>query len=161
MFEMDGADEDPVYKDFCMVPEREWPTKKGGWGIVRLARNPQGEEVAMKFFGYTDEPPDEEAIEREISFMRILQGVDGVIQLLDVFDDSEEGVIGDKNWRYMYSFPVIVMEVVKGGELFDRIHERNRKHLPVSEEYLAKLFKSAIQSLKGIHQCRCVHRSHI
>lgn len=147
-----------MYKDYSIVPDTEWPPKKGGCGIVRLARNPKGDELAMKFFGYTEERPEDAAIAREISFMRILSGVGGVIQLVDVFDDSEDGITDNKNWRYLYPFPVIVMNALRGGELFDRIYERNRRSLPVSEVYLARMFRSAVRGLKGIHDRHCIHR---
>jgi serine/threonine protein kinase len=148
----------PAYLDYTIVSESLWSPKRGGWGLVRLARNPKGEDVAMKFFGYTQQRPDDEAVAREIFFLRLLSGVRGAIQLVDVFEDSEDGIIENKNWRYLYPFPVIVMELIRGGELFDRIHQRNKRNLPVSEKYLARMFGSAMSSLKGIHDCRCIHR---
>ena len=90
--------------------------------------------------------------------MRLLSGVNGAIRLLDVFEDTEEGLISDKNWRYLSPFPVIVMELITGGELFDRINERNKSSRPVSEVYLSRIFRSTITSLKSIHECRCIHR---
>ena len=48
--------------------------------------------VAMKFFGYTDNRPQMDAIAHEIECMAKLTGVQGVVQIHGVFDDTEEGM---------------------------------------------------------------------
>ena len=51
-----------------------------------------GSEVAMKFFGYTRQPPHPANIAREIELMVSLRGVEGSVQLIGVFDDTPEGL---------------------------------------------------------------------
>ena len=125
----------------------------GGWGTVYGAtRNSDGKKVAMKFFGYTQRPPVSSEINREISLMASLSGIPGVVQLEGVFEDTVSGLVQNK--RYLQAYPVIVMEMVEGGDLFDRIAQRTT----VSEGYLADAFKSAMEALKGIHSRNFVHR---
>jgi len=111
-----------------------------------------GNRVALKFFGYTLQTPTENDIINEIQVMSLLAGTDGIVQLYGVFMDTSEGYIDGKHFKEPH--PVIVMELVEGGELSDRIY--NRKC--VSESYLAKMFKRVIRAMECLHKRRCIHR---
>lgn len=111
-----------------------------------------GSEVAMKFFGYTRQTPHPESIAREIELMVSLRGVEGSVQLIGVFDDTPEGLIPDK--KFLKSYPVIVMEKLCGGDLYERIIQRNH----ITERYLAYSFKTAMLALRTLHQNGYIHR---
>lgn len=126
----------------------------GGWGTVYSATDKSGKKVAMKFFGYTQRMPILEEIHKEIALMASLAGIPGVVQLEGVFDDSARGLVPNKVPHFQQPYPVIVMEMVEGGDLFDRIANRQA----VSEHYLSEAFRSAMVALKGIHSRDFVHR---
>lgn len=108
--------------------------------------------VAMKFFGYTRQLPRLESVVTEIELMRSLAGIDGVIQLEDVFMDTARGMIVGR--RSALPYPVIAMELCSGGDMFDRINTRTF----VSERALSRLFKSVITAVGSLHSRRYVHR---
>jgi serine/threonine protein kinase len=127
----------------------------GGWGTVHEAvKRATHQRVAMKFFGYTQRAPVMAEIHKEIDLMASLSGIGGVVQLEGIFYDTPGGMVPDKNPRFLQSYPVIVMEMVEGGDLFDRIANRNH----VSEHYLAQAFRSAMEALQGIHSRGFIHR---
>lgn len=127
---------------------------EGGYGTVFRAINKHnGEKSAFKFFGYTENNPLEDEIDDEIKLMMSLRGIKGVIQLKGVFKDSKTGLVEDK--KFLHPYKVISMELAEGGDLYDRIIERSGK---ISEKYLAKSFKSAIEALLHIHQAGFLHR---
>jgi serine/threonine protein kinase len=129
--------------------------QQGGWGTVHAAtRRRDGKRVAMKFFGYTEREPSLNDIWNEIDLMLKLAGLSGVVQLEGVFSDSESGLVPNKNPRFLRSYPVIVMELVEGGELYSRIANRSS----VTERYLATMFRSTAEGLQGIHSRGFVHR---
>jgi serine/threonine protein kinase len=133
--------------------------QKGGWGTVYSARrNRDGKRFAMKFFGYTERQPGIADIASEISLMMSLKGISGVIQLEGVFNDTAAGLIPGKNRRFLQPYLVIVMEMVEGGELYTRIEKRATSGGVVTERYIAKMFRSAISALDGIHSRRYIHR---
>jgi eukaryotic-like serine/threonine-protein kinase len=55
---------------------------------------------------------------------------------------------------YRQSYPVIVMEYLEGGDLFQRISTRT----VVSETYLAYSFRTAMIALRSIHERGYIHR---
>lgn len=126
----------------------------GGWGTVYSATDRSGKKVAMKFFGYTVRAPILEEINKEIDLMASLSGIPGVVQLEGVFQDTAQGLVPNKAVHFQQPYPVIVMEMVEGGDLFDRIANRR----VVSESYLAVAFRSAMIALEGIHSRRFIHR---
>jgi serine/threonine protein kinase len=129
--------------------------QQGGWGTVHAAtRRRDGKRVAMKFFGYTEREPSLKDIWNEIDLMMKLAGLSGVVQLEGVFSDSETGLVPNKNPLFLRAYPVIVMELVEGGELYSRIANRTS----VTERYLATMFRSTVEGLQGIHGRGFVHR---
>ena len=80
--------------------------------------------------------------------------VDGVCQFVGVFNDTPEGLIPDKFPKFQNPYPVIVMELLEGGDMFNRISTRQT----VTENYLAETFLSAMWALRSIHERGYVHR---
>mmetsp|Transcript_3838 Transcript_3838/g.5968 ORF Transcript_3838/g.5968 Transcript_3838/m.5968 type:complete len:729 (+) Transcript_3838:136-2322(+) len=127
--------------------------QEGGMGKVYSGMcKSTGARVALKFFGYTMLPPNEQDIVNEIEVMSLLTGTEGIVQLNGIFMDTAEGLISGKNFKAPH--PVIVMELVEGGELSDRIYKRKA----VSERDLAKMFKRVVRALECLHRRRCIHR---
>ena len=63
-------------------------------------------------------------------------------------------VVPEKNSQFLNEYPVIVMEMLEGGNLFDRISKRTS----VSESDLALSFRSAMEALRSIHNRGFIHR---
>jgi len=127
---------------------------EGAMGKVYLAtRKADGKKVAMKFFGYTHCTPVHEEIQREIELMFAVAGTDGVLETHGYFMDSVDGYISGKihkDGRY----PVIVMELLDGGHMLDRINKRN----VVSEKFISRAFRSIVLALRSLHSKGYIHR---
>ena len=105
--------------------------------------------------GYTDRRPREHEIQREIDILVHLSGVEGVVQLMGVFMDRLTGmadIYDTKTWQKRY--PVIVMECLEGGMLYDRVQ---RKQF-MSEKILRDIFRGFAKGLLGIHKRGFLHR---
>jgi serine/threonine protein kinase len=125
----------------------------GGMGRVYSGlRKSDNKPIALKFFGYTKRTQSEREILREINLMQALVGINGVVQLLGVFFDTSEGLIPGK--LSFEKFPVVVMELLAGGDLLEKIFENQ----VVSEKRLAAMFKGIILALKQIHERGFIHR---
>lgn len=107
----------------------------------------------MKFFGYAPKQPRMAEVEKEIGLMQALKGIPNVVQIEGTFMDSEVGYIADRESSDPY--PVIVMEALQGGDLFDRIHDKAGK---VTEKYLSTAFRGVVEALHDTHQRCFVHR---
>lgn len=128
--------------------------QEGGMGKVYAAtRKKDGRRVALKLFGYTKRLATPDDIQHEIDLMAALKGVEGFIQTEGVFWDTEEGIVSDAK-LHRVACPVIVMELMEGGELFDRMHALKE----VSEKYIARIFKSIVVALDSMHKKGFVHR---
>jgi calcium-dependent protein kinase len=75
-----------------------------------------------------------------------------------LFYDTPEGFVDGKNQQYLQSYPVIVMEMVSGGELFHRIKKQVDSNCIPSESYLAHMFRSVVFALESIHRRNYIHR---
>lgn len=127
--------------------------QEGAMGKVFAAvRISDGKKVAMKFFGYTIRRPTFSEMEKEIQLLMSLKGIDGIVQLEGVFLDTADGMLPGK--RHKGEFPVIVMEMIEGGELFDRINNR----ATVSERDLAVVFRHTIDAIQSLHEMKFIHR---
>ena len=125
----------------------------GGEGRVYSATYlPDNKLVALKFFGYEMKQPDLDSILNEIRIMKDLSGIDGVVQFHGIFMDTVTGIQCSK--RYRKPFPVIVMEILSGGELFDRIQIRSE----MTEQILANLFRNVVETMQQIHNRCYIHR---
>jgi hypothetical protein len=81
----------------------------------------------------------------------------GVIQLESIFYDTPSGLMPNKERALQHSYPVLVMELLSGGDLLHRIDARARAGTAVSEKYLAATFRSAMLALQGIHKRFFIH----
>jgi len=128
--------------------------QNGGVGQVHFAsRLNDNKTFAMKFFGYTKLIPTSSSIEKEILLLEDLIDIPYISRFEGLFMDSKEGYV--PNRIYDQPYPVIVMEALEGGDLFDRIHSN---FTVVSERYLAASFKCIIEALHKIHQKGYLHR---
>jgi serine/threonine protein kinase len=124
-------------------------------GKVYLSKDVNdGKQYALKFFGYVDDMlPPAQAVQNEISLMTALKGIPNVVQIEGIFDDSLGGYVPDK--KFPHAYPVIVMEALKGGDLFSKIQKHSRF---VTERYLSNAFKGVVVALHEMHQRGYVHR---
>lgn len=107
----------------------------------------------MQFFGYTGRNPKIKEINAEIELMKNLEGIDGMVQMHGVFMDTAAGIIPGKLVTAS-SLPVIIMELLEGGELFERIADRET----FSENNIAKIFKGIVLAMDSMHERRYIHR---
>mmetsp|Transcript_1844 Transcript_1844/g.2926 ORF Transcript_1844/g.2926 Transcript_1844/m.2926 type:complete len:567 (+) Transcript_1844:64-1764(+) len=139
------------YEDYIV----EDMLQEGGWGKVYAAKHrTDGSTVAMKFFGYTKQPPGSVDIAHEIMLMTALEGVEGAVQLIGVFKDTASGLIPGKNPEFCQPYPVIVMEMLRGGDWLQRMSMRSS----ISEKDLSHSFRNAMLALRSIHRKGFVHR---
>jgi serine/threonine protein kinase len=109
-------------------------------------------KLALKLFGYTEKTSSMAEIHREIQIISDLNGIDGLVEFYGVFFDSVEGIAPNKVEKV--SYPVLCMELLEGGDMFDRIQERKT----ISEKYIAAIFRDVIIALHGMHQRGFLHR---
>ena len=85
---------------------------KGKFGIVKLAKHKKtGKEVAIKMVVKTEMSPEDLELQRnEIEIFKVCQHP-SIIRLLDIFENETE----------IY----LVMEYMKGGDLFDYLQRRD------------------------------------
>lgn len=79
-------------------------------------------------------------VSREVEALRACQGHPNIVQLHDVLRDE----------RHTY----ILMELLAGGELFDRIREARR----FTEKEASMFFKQIVQAVQYMHQKNIAHR---
>jgi serine/threonine protein kinase len=129
---------------------------KGGMGSVyRGTRKADGLKIALKFFGYDEKCPDMDSIQLEVTALTALRGLDGVVSLIGTFPDSPNGILGKKAYKiWPKSYPVLVMPLLEGGALIDRIHTRTS----VCENDLKHWFKQFAVGLGNIHSKGYIHR---
>jgi serine/threonine protein kinase len=124
--------------------------------------------VALKFFGYNERPVIVEDIHREIELLSAVSDVRGLVDfygtnnsyslslvtclVIGVFADSKSGYAEYK--VDCKAYPVICMELLEGGDMFERIQMRKT----VSEKYIASIFADVIIALDGLHKKGYLHR---
>ena len=91
--------------------------------------------VLMWYYSYTRHNPS-----REIQILRLCQGHPNIVRLVDVFTDQ----------LHVY----IVMELVKGGELLERLQRRHS----FTEQQASVIFKQLVSAVAFMHQKNVVHR---
>jgi calcium-dependent protein kinase len=112
---------------------------EGSYGIVRIARRLyDGVKRAIKIIPKSRVHRPEVLI-REIT---ILKQVDhpNIVKLYETYEDN----------RYIY----LVMELMEGGELFDRIIEKGH----FTEEEAARLFQQMLSAINYLHKHKIAHR---
>jgi len=111
----------------------------GSYGIVVKARSKMtGEIVAIKIIKRTM-LTNEILLEREIQVMKSITHPN-IIRLIDVFDDS--------------STVCIVMELINGGDLFDKIQERQH----FSEQDASSVIRQILEAVRYLHDHNIAHR---
>jgi len=114
---------------------------EGSFGLVRKAiRRATGEEVAIKAIDKHKLDPDElTSLQLEAE---ILSQVDhpNVVKTYEIYDEA----------NYLY----IVMELMTGGELFDRIVEKDH----YSEKEAADTIRPIVDAIKYCHEMGIAHR---
>jgi serine/threonine protein kinase len=111
--------------------------QSGGWGKVYSGKySPTQQIYALKFFGYTNKKPVQDSIRHEIAMMKIVEGVDGFVQLQGTFLDTYHGVMEGKSSMCSHRrYPVIVMELLQ-MDIFTFISTTTQA---ISEEYLVNI----------------------
>jgi serine/threonine protein kinase len=124
----------------------------GGVGVVYSAiHHYSGEKIAMKFFGYSTKSVNRKDIFHEIELFAAVNNLRGIVQLKGVFLDTPHGYVNNKQTKECY--PVICMELLEGGDLFDRIQARKT----VSEKFVARIFLEIVLALDALHQIGYIH----
>ena len=77
---------------------------------------------------------------REVSILKLCQGHPNIIGLKDVFSDQ----------LHVY----IVMELMRGGELLDRLKEKHS----FTEAEASTIFRQLVSAVSFMHQKNVVHR---
>lgn len=113
----------------------------GAFSEVRLAesKDKPGQLYAVKIIDKKALKGKEDSLENEIMILRKLKH-SNIVQLLETFED--------KNKVYL------IMELVTGGELFDRIVEKGS----YTEKDAAHLIRQVLEAVDYMHQQGVVHR---
>jgi serine/threonine protein kinase len=149
--------DEPVYKRSPShgydIKEMHSEYSHGAYGLVMNAEK-NGKEFVTKFFGYTNQQPDTDWILREIDNLTHLVGIEGVVQIEDTFNDTADGMLPNSYQKNNKSrgkvYPVIVLEKLSGGTLYERITSQDT----FSERDASVIFKSFITALRDIHYDR-------
>lgn len=116
---------------------------RGGMGVVDLATDPQGREVALKRLSLHGTPDElaraRQRIRREAEVLLSLDHP-GVVGLLDVVDEGDD--------------IVLVMPYLPGGTLAQRVAE----HGPLGPAEVAELSDRLLDALAAAHRQGVVHR---
>ncbi|XP_052827482.1 calcium/calmodulin-dependent protein kinase type 1 [Octopus bimaculoides] len=114
---------------------------RGAFSEVVLAEDKleKGKFVAVKCIDRHGLRGKEESLENEIQVLRRLKHPN-IVQLLDVFEDKQR--------------VFLVMELVTGGELFDRIVEKGS----YTERDASALIKQVLEGVDYMHERGVVHR---
>lgn len=125
--------ESAFFSKYRLAPEE---LGRGAQSVVRRC-----EELATgRSFAVKIVPRRAPMVERELSVLRMLRGVPGVVQLVDVCRDA----------RHVY----LVTELLAGGELFERIKRRSR----FSEAEARAIFRQLLATVAELHARHVVHR---
>ena len=135
----------PIFKNRNKIKKEyrlsDNPLGQGAFGEVRKAVHIQsGMERAIKIIYKANTSEEErQKIFREVEILQRLDSPN-IVKIYEFFEDS----------RFIY----IVMDVIEGGELFDRIQEVQR----FSEKKAADYFKQILTGVNYLHKSNIVHR---
>lgn len=115
---------------------------KGKFGIVKLATHKKsGKEVAIKMVSKTEMSPEDLELQRnEIEILKVCQHP-SIIRLLDIFENETD----------IY----LVMEYMKGGDLFDYLQRRD---FTVSESLACNFAHQIATAIFYLHSYGVAHR---
>ncbi|XP_045482727.1 calcium/calmodulin-dependent protein kinase type 1-like [Harmonia axyridis] len=113
----------------------------GAFSVVRLAESKErpGQMYAVKIIDKKALKGKEDSLENEIKVLRRLTHTN-IVQLLETFEDKSK----------VY----LIMELVTGGELFDRIVEKGS----YTEKDAADLIRQVLEAVDYMHEQGVVHR---
>lgn len=116
---------------------------RGGMGVVDLARDENGREVALKRLSLHGTPEELERarqrIRREAEVLRQLDHP-GIVALIDVFDDGDD--------------LVLVMDYLPGGNLYTRVNTGG----PLPSAQVREISDRLLDALAWAHRQGIVHR---
>lgn len=116
---------------------------RGATGVVDLARDDDGREVALKRLSFTGTPEElakaRQRFQREAEVLRSLDHP-AIVGLLDVYEDGDD--------------LVLVMDHMAGGNLSQRI----RDHGPMAPDEVRALGDRLLAGLASAHRSGVVHR---
>ena len=117
-----------------------FPFLSGAFSIVRVATHKQtGERFAIKVIDKRKLGNEKNRLAKEVEILETLDH-ENIIQLLEIYETD----------NHLY----LVMELVTGGELFDRIVDKGS----FSERDASVLIGSVISAVKYLHDRGIVHR---
>lgn len=126
------------FEDFYRLIEKQSPLGSGSYGtVVAAAHRETGEVVAVKQIPRCN--VSEEEVMAEVEILKIAGDHRHIIQLTDLFWD-------DKLWY-------VVMEMAKGGELFDRIVNKGL----LTEHETSQIMKDLLHAIDFLHNHNIVH----
>jgi len=133
---IEGA-EDGDIKDKYIIGDE---IGRGGFSVVcEATRKDDGEKYAVKIVEKTLIQEDIKLLKREIEIMKKVDHVN-ILKLIEIFEDDEN----------VY----IVMELVDGNELFDRIVDKGY----YSEKSTVHIVKQILYAVKYLHEQGIAHR---
>lgn len=108
-----------------------------------------GHQCAVKSIRKRDPSVKTHALRREIEILQEMRSQENIIELIDVFEDSE----------YLH----IVTELCHGGELFEKIVERSASSFPDShrcfdETEASRIIFQVLNAISSLHKAGIVHR---
>lgn len=132
------ADKQPSVEDKYFLKEL---LGTGAFSVVRLAESKErvGQMYAIKIIDKKALKGKEDSLENEIKVLRRLQHPN-IVQLLETYEDKSK----------VY----LVMELVTGGELFDRIVEKGS----YTEKDASDLIRQVLEAVEYMHEQGVVHR---
>jgi serine/threonine protein kinase len=132
----------PYYTDvpITSVYELKQALGKGAQAVVYLAEHKRfpGELFAVKKMDKLRSP--RHFVEAEVEGMRRVRGHEHVVSLHEVYDSP----------THLY----LVMELLSGGELFDRLIDKGA----YSEEEAREALRSCVLAVHHMHMCGVMHR---
>jgi len=133
---IDGAEEGNIRDKYIIGEE----LGRGGFSIVyKAVRKATDEKVAVKIVQKTLIREDIKLLKREIEIMKAVDHPN-ILKLIEIYEDAEN----------VY----IVMELVDGNELFDRIVDRGY----YSEKSTIHIVKQILEAIKYLHEHHIAHR---
>ncbi len=138
VFDLVSENQNPFLKEYKMSKD---VLGKGGFGEVRKALHIATQQLrAIKIlYKHNFSKEEHEMVMNEIAIMKSLDHPN-IVRIYEYFQDD----------RYMF----IVMELVKGGELFDKIIEAHH----FSESVAANIFHQLLSAVNYLHKHSIVHR---
>ena len=148
----------PQFSKYTLLKSNDYcndmiPLSDGGSGKVYSGFcKSKNRRFALKLFGYHERITAIDDVFSEIEKLHELRDVDGVVRYEGIIMDTAEGIIPNK--IHTIPYPIIVMELLEGGELFHKIHHR----VSVSEYDIARMFREIAVTISNIHDHGFIHR---